>query len=639
MPTDLALLQSGLKALKQGHYSEAVSLLENFCQIYETIPDKRFKEFFEAQAALVKAYHFTGKHQEARLRCQKLAESNNPQVQAWAQRILQSLPAESPVATPAITNRTLLTSEQAAELLAKGNKALKFRRYAEAVQALEEFCQGTDAGVKDYEQAQMWLVKAYKGNEQLEKAIALCQQLTHSKQEVTQIWARQILLALSPANSVSSPASSETTSESTSQPQSQTMQPEEKAVPIKMRMRSLNEFKTFCQNNLLDDLKEFEGVRKQSTISVLLVSSVIFIIFCLLLKFFPIEYIIFCFVHKITLPYFVIFLFLLGFLACLWGWIAFYTSATETYTNGFKSRIIQKIFDFINVNQNLSYSSYASEADNRYTMSAFVHSQIFQTLLKPNKIQQNDCIFGKVDETPIFFSEICAEVELQHHWIKYLSFSHHLKMLRSLMIPPFIIRMIFGFLLPLYSILLIIKLIKSIPYITSRIVRGTRISYRHFQEEVLNNEVSRNTIFKGLFFQAEFNKKINGKTIVLPNLVNTNINALSNRKEKSIKLEDPEFAKFFTVYGDDQVEARYVLSTNLMTKLVQFRKKARKNIYVSFVKNMIYIAIEYPDDIFEPKLFKTILSFAPMREYFENIHLMLDIVEDLNLNRYIWGKN
>ncbi|WP_082209807.1 hypothetical protein [Fischerella sp. PCC 9605] len=30
------------------------------------------------------------------------------------------------------------------------------------------------------------------------------------------------------------------------------------------------------------------------------------------------------------------------------------------------------------------------------------------------------------------------------------------------------------------------------------------------------------------------------------------------------------------------------------------------------------------------------LSFTPMREYFENIQLMLGIVEDLNLNRRIW---
>jgi hypothetical protein len=42
----------------------------------------------------------------------------------------------------------------------------------------------------------MWLVKAYKGNEQLEEAIALCQQLTTSEQQVLQIWAKQFILTL-----------------------------------------------------------------------------------------------------------------------------------------------------------------------------------------------------------------------------------------------------------------------------------------------------------------------------------------------------------------------------------------------------------------------------------------------------------
>jgi Protein of unknown function (DUF3137) len=76
-----------------------------------------------------------------------------------------------------------------------------------------------------------------------------------------------------------------------------------------------------------------------------------------------------------------------------------------------------------------------------------------------------------------------------------------------------------------------------------------------------------------------------------------------------------------------------------MAKLVKFRKKAGRNFYISFVENMIYIAIEYPEEIFEPKLFKNMLSLAPMREYFENIQLMLGIVEDLNLNKRIWRSN
>jgi hypothetical protein len=74
-----------------------------------------------------------------------------------------------------------------------------------------------------------------------------------------------------------------------------------------------------------------------------------------------------------------------------------------------------------------------------------------------------------------------------------------------------------------------------------------------------------------------------------------------------------------------------------MSRLVNFRKKAGRKVYVSFVQNQIYIAIPYEKDLFEPLLFKNMLDFKPVREYFENLQLASGIVEDLNLNRRIWG--
>ncbi|WP_298904391.1 DUF3137 domain-containing protein [uncultured Nostoc sp.] len=44
------------------------------------------------------------------------------------------------------------------------------------------------------------------------------------------------------------------------------------------------------------------------------------------------------------------------------------------------------------------------------------------------------------------------------------------------------------------------------------------------------------------------------------------------------------------------------------------------------------------NNIFNPNLYKSMLSFAPLREYFESLNLMLGIVEDLNLDRRILHK-
>jgi ABC-type long-subunit fatty acid transport system fused permease/ATPase subunit len=117
------------------------------------------------------------------------------------------------------------------------------------------------------------------------------------------------------------------------------------------------------------------------------------------------------------------------------------------------------------------------------------------------------------------------------------------------------------------------------------------------------------------------------------------VNSINHSDKEVVKLEDPEFAKYFTVYSEDQVNARYILSTNLMRQLVNFKKKVRKNFYISFVEDMIYIAIEYPDGLFEPNLYRSMLRFAPLREYFEAIQLILGLVEELNLDRQIWKAN
>ncbi|MEH2227951.1 hypothetical protein [Nostoc sp.] len=39
--------------------------------------------------------------------------------------------------------------------------------------------------------------------------------------------------------------------------------------------------------------------------------------------------------------------------------------------------------------------------------------------------------------------------------------------------------------------------------------------------------------------------------------------------------------------------------------------------------------------MFDPNLYKSMLRFAPLREYFETLNLMLGIVEGLNLDRRI----
>ena len=153
------------------------------------------------------------------------------------------------------------------------------------------------------------------------------------------------------------------------------------------------------------------------------------------------------------------------------------------------------------------------------------------------------------------------------------------------------------------------------------------------------------TIFKGIFFVADFNKHFKTRTLVLPDTAEKlfgkfgqSLQSMSSTRGELVKLEDPEFEKEFCVYADDQVEARYILSTALMRRILEFKKKWDTKIYLSFVDSKVYIAINLKKNLFETRLFKTIVNYSFIEENVKYLILLISIVEDLNLNNRIWTK-
>jgi hypothetical protein len=160
-----------------------------------------------------------------------------------------------------------------------------------------------------------------------------------------------------------------------------------------------------------------------------------------------------------------------------------------------------------------------------------------------------------------------------------------------------------------------------------------------------NKSKSVTTIFRGIFFMADFNKKFNGETFVLPDVaegwlgsVGTMLQKMNMVRPQLVKLEDVEFEKEFAVYGTDQTEARYILSTALMQRIMAFRKATRKRISVSFINSQIFVAIPLSENMFEAPLFTSMINFEKVSEYYNYLALCVGIVEVLDLNTRIWTK-
>jgi len=165
------------------------------------------------------------------------------------------------------------------------------------------------------------------------------------------------------------------------------------------------------------------------------------------------------------------------------------------------------------------------------------------------------------------------------------------------------------------------------------------------QKDAKGNDIWE-TLFLGLFIVSEFPKNFHGQTVVLPdsaqkilgNLIGGWFQKNNSTYGELVKMDNVEFEKEFVVYSTDQIEARYILTPAMMQKLLNFKKKTKHPIYVSFIGGKIYLAIEYNSDMFEASVFHSLLEYKIAKEYIETLHLAVGIVEELTLNQKLWSK-
>lgn len=152
------------------------------------------------------------------------------------------------------------------------------------------------------------------------------------------------------------------------------------------------------------------------------------------------------------------------------------------------------------------------------------------------------------------------------------------------------------------------------------------------------------TIFKGLFLIADFNKHFHGETYVLIDTAEKLFGKLGKMLQKAnfsrpqlVKMEDPTFEKAFVVYGSDQIESRYILTPAMMERMMKLKEKSNR-VQFSFKNSQVNIALPVSKNLFEAPLFKSMLKFDQVQEYYEYLLLAIGVVEDLDLNTRIWTK-
>ncbi len=156
-------------------------------------------------------------------------------------------------------------------------------------------------------------------------------------------------------------------------------------------------------------------------------------------------------------------------------------------------------------------------------------------------------------------------------------------------------------------------------------------------------------IFHGLFLIADY-KNIQFKTVLQSEFLGSlksefDMSILNFREEiklKKIKVQNFKFNKHFSVYSEDDIEARKILSPVILENLGNFAEENNMTIKLSFINNQVFIALGI-GQIFEPDL----RDVLPLRKInldliekdaeriYNEISLVSDIIKDLRLNSHI----
>lgn len=145
------------------------------------------------------------------------------------------------------------------------------------------------------------------------------------------------------------------------------------------------------------------------------------------------------------------------------------------------------------------------------------------------------------------------------------------------------------------------------------------------------------TVFHGLFLHIDFNKHVRGTTIVEPAAAQSHMLG-SHSSLRRVALENPTFADTFTVYSDDDVEARYILTPTMMEQLLALAGRFRCPLFAAFRDHRVYLGLHLNRSLFEPGISST-TSREAVHDMARLFTMAEAIVHELELNTRIWTKD
>ena len=143
------------------------------------------------------------------------------------------------------------------------------------------------------------------------------------------------------------------------------------------------------------------------------------------------------------------------------------------------------------------------------------------------------------------------------------------------------------------------------------------------------------TVFRGQCIRFDFHKRFFGQTLVKRDAGFFNFfGKMTMGDLERARLESPDFEKAFEVYTSDQVEARFLLTPDMMQRLIDLEDIFHgKNLRCAFDGGEMFIVVEGAD-LFEPgSMFTPLDNPERTRELLNDFAALFHLIDEVNRGR------
>lgn len=152
----------------------------------------------------------------------------------------------------------------------------------------------------------------------------------------------------------------------------------------------------------------------------------------------------------------------------------------------------------------------------------------------------------------------------------------------------------------------------------------TKMADLHIQHHVKSGKHSHtHEVFQGIFIQTECNKDIGTYIKISKNKLK-----IFGQRDR-VEMDSQEFEKYFDIYSKNKILTMQLLTSDVMTTLVDFYNKYNIEYEIVIRNNKIYMRF-FTGAMFEPKIFGSSMDKKLLFSYYCILKFIVDVTKEVN---------